>query len=111
MTLHYGTPAAGRGAAFEWDSPGRGGAGRIEITGSTPVSSVTMSLEFRRPFVAKNLVEFTLRSDGDSTEVTWSMTGAWLFVQRLMSVIFDMDKMVGGEFAKGLADLKGIAER
>jgi len=28
-----------------------------------------------------------------------------------MGVVFSMDKMVGGEFEKGLADLKAIAER
>ena len=39
------------------------------------------------------------------------MTGAWPYLQRVMSAVFEMDKMVGGEFAKGLADLKSIAER
>jgi hypothetical protein len=29
----------------------------------------------------------------------------------MMGVVFSMDKMVGGEFEKGLADLKTIAER
>jgi hypothetical protein len=29
----------------------------------------------------------------------------------MMGVVFSMDKMVGGEFEKGLADLKNIAER
>jgi hypothetical protein len=28
----------------------------------------------------------------------------------MMGVVFSMDKMVGGEFEKGLADLKTIAE-
>ena len=70
-----------------------------------------MSLEFRRPFAAKNVAEFTLRTAGDSTDVSWSMTGTSPFLQRFMSIVFDMDKLVGGEFEKGLADLKGIAER
>lgn len=109
--LSYGTPVAGRGAAFEWDSAGPSGAGRIEIIGSTPVEAVTMSLEFRRPFAAKNVAAFTLRTAGDSTDVTWAMTGTSPFLQRFMSIVFDMDKLVGGEFTKGLADLKRIAER
>jgi len=29
----------------------------------------------------------------------------------MMGVVFSMDKMVGGELEKGLADLKNIAER
>ena len=109
--IRYGTPVAGPGAGFEWDSEGPSGAGRIEIIGSTPVDSVTMSLEFRRPFTAKYAAEFTLRAPGDSTDVTWAMSGDWPFLQRASSAVFDMDRMVGGKFTKGLADLKAIAER
>jgi hypothetical protein len=109
--LRYGTPVAGEGAAFEWDSTGQSGAGRIEIIRSMPSESVAMSLEFRRPFAARNAAEFTLAPAGDATDVSWTMTGRSSFLQRLMSVFFDMDELVGGEFAKGLADLKVIAER
>ena len=109
--LRYDTSTVGRGAAFEWDSTGPSGAGRIEIIRSMPSEAVAMSLEFRRPFAAMNTAEFTLAPAGDATDVRWTMTGRSSFLQRLMSVFFDMDEMVGGEFSKGLADLKAIAER
>lgn len=44
---------------------------------------------------------FAIASEGPQTRITWSMTGC---------TIFNMDKMVGGEFAKGLASLKALVE-
>jgi hypothetical protein len=38
------------------------------------------------------------------------MTGRNAYLHKMMGTIFNMDKMVGGEFAKGLANLKGLAE-
>lgn len=39
------------------------------------------------------------------------MTGVNPFFHKLMGTLFNMDKMVGGQFEKGLASLKGLAER
>jgi hypothetical protein len=45
------------------------------------------------------------------TEVSWEMTGCNANVlHKVMGIVFNMDKMVGGEFAKGLASLKSLAE-
>jgi hypothetical protein len=70
-----------------------------------------MDLHFTKPMVANNKVLFTLRDTGGGTDVSWAMTGTYSFVHKLFGVLFNTDKMVGGEFAKGLADLKAIAER
>jgi hypothetical protein len=51
-----------------------------------------------------------LQPHGDSTEVTWEMTGTYGFVHKTMGVIFNFDKMVGGEFEKGLVALKKQVE-
>lgn len=47
---------------------------------------------------------------GPVTNVTWAMTGCSGFVHKLFGVFFSMDKIVGGEFAKGLATLKSLVE-
>ncbi len=39
------------------------------------------------------------------------MTGRNSFLHKLMGSIFNMDKMVGGEFDKGLANLRSLVER
>ena len=42
--------------------------------------------------------------------MTWSMSGKNNFLARAMCLFMNMDKMVGGDFEKGLANLKAIAE-
>jgi Polyketide cyclase / dehydrase and lipid transport len=108
--IAYSGPAQGVGAAYDWSGT-KSGAGRMQIATSTAPSKVTANLDFVKPFAANNMAEFTLVPRGASTAVTWAMTGRRPFSHKLMGTIFDMDKMVGGEFAKGLADLKGLVER
>jgi carbon monoxide dehydrogenase subunit G len=108
--ITYSGPAYGVGAAYDWSGK-KSGAGRMRIATSTPSSKVTANLDFTKPFAANNIAEFTLVSRGASTVVTWAMSGNRPFSHKLMGTIFNMDKMVGGEFAKGLAELKAAVER
>jgi hypothetical protein len=109
MKGSYRGPAAGPGAAFDFEG-GRGGTGSIEITGSTP-QSVAMRLDMRKPMEAHNAVRFTLVPRGDTTEVTWAMEGQVPYLAKILHVFINMDRMVGGAFESGLADLKARAER
>ena len=63
----------------------------------------------RRPFKAKNTVEFTLAPEGKTTHVTWVMQGRQPYIAKLVSTFINCDKMVGKQFEKGLAKLSGIA--
>ena len=47
----------------------------------------------------------------DATIVTWSMEGRANFVSKLMQVFFSMDKMIGRDFAAGLANLAALVEK
>jgi hypothetical protein len=100
----------GVGAAYEWDSTGRAGKGRMTVVESQASRKVVMRLEFLKPFVATNTAEFSIESVGPVTNVTWAMTGTCGFVHKLCGLVFNSDKMVGGEFAKGLASLKSLVE-
>jgi len=112
LKIDYSGPQAGPGAAYIWDSTGKTGQGRLEITESSPSSQVAMRIDFRKPFQAHNEITFLIAPEGSSTtRVTWTMTGRNAFLNKLMGTIFNMDRMVGGEFDKGLANLKSIAER
>ena len=110
MKLVYSGPSRGTGAAYEWDSTGRAGKGSMTIVAARAAQKVVMRLEFLKPFVATNTAEFSLVSDGPVTNVTWAMTGTYGFVHKLFGLVFNSDKMVGGEFAKGLASLKNLVE-
>ena len=110
IRLVYSGADSGEGAAHTWDGTRDVGAGRLEITQSAPFSKVTMKLDMLTPIEAHNVVEFTLEPHGDMTSVTWAMHGRCSFIPKVMSLFCNMDKMVGGEFEKGLSSLKAIAE-
>ncbi len=71
---------------------------------------MAIKLEFLKPFKATNETAFALEPDGTGTKVTWSMDGTNDFMAKLFTVFMNMDKTVGGDFEKGLAQLKTVAE-
>ncbi|MBM3218606.1 MAG: SRPBCC family protein [Candidatus Rokubacteria bacterium] len=105
----FSGPPAGAGASFAWAGNHDVGEGRVTITESRPNELVRIRLDMMKPMAASNLVEFTLEPVGDQTTVTWSMTGHNGFVSKAVGLVMDMDKMVGGQFEKGLASLKSVA--
>jgi Polyketide cyclase / dehydrase and lipid transport len=106
----YSGPESGKGAAYAFESS-QAGTGRIEIADAAPPSRVTMKLTMIKPLAADNRVQFILQPQGDMTRVTWAMDGDVPFVGKLIHLFVDMDRMVGQEFANGLAELKVKAER
>ena len=81
------------------------------IVESAVPSRLTIKLDFTKPFKANNLVDYTLSPENGGTRVTWDMHGPNALIGKVISVFMDMDKMVGGDFEKGLAKLKAVAER
>lgn len=107
----YAGPAAGTGASMSWAGNREVGEGRMTIVGSTPNALVRFKLEFFKPFAATNSAEFTFREEGGRTALTWTMRGRNNFIGKAMCLVFDMDKMVGGDFEAGLAGIKSIVEK
>jgi len=100
----------GTGAVYAWEGSSKVGAGRMEIKEAAAPSTIVIQLDFLRPFEAHNITEFTLLPRGDATDVTWLMRGPAPFMSKLMSVFVSMDKMIGKDFEKGLANLKAAVE-
>jgi uncharacterized protein YndB with AHSA1/START domain len=109
--LSYRGTARGKGAICDWDGNRHAGKGSIEITESVPSSGIVMRLDMVKPMKASNRVEFTLVPKGEATTVTWAMSGDQPLMAKLMTLVVDCDKMVGGEFETGLANIKAAAER
>ena len=105
----YSGADAGRGAAYAWESA-KVGTGRMEIVDTQAPRKVVMSLQFLKPFAGNNTAEFTLAPQADATAVTWAMHGKSAFIPKLMGLFFSQDKMIGGSFESGLANLKASAE-
>jgi hypothetical protein len=102
--------AAGEGAVYVWEGNSDVGSGRMTITGSRPAEAIIIRLEFFKPMPGVCPTEFTFRPEGGSTRVTWTMSGTNNYLSKIVCLFMNMDKMIGGDFEKGLAELKRIAE-
>jgi hypothetical protein len=103
-------PPSGVGASFAWAGNNQVGEGRMTITESKPDERILMRLEFIKPFAATNTTEFTFKPAGNQTTVSWTMLGKNNFMSKCVGLIMNCEKMVGGQFEQGFANLKGIVE-
>jgi hypothetical protein len=106
----YDGPASGRGASVAWAGNDEVGEGKMTILDSTPTELIRIKLEFVKPFAATNTAEFTFKPQGAQTNVNWAMFGQKNFMAKGMCLFMSMDKMVGKDFEKGLAQMKAVAE-
>lgn len=111
MKRTFNGATSGQGATYSWDGDKNVGAGSMEITEAAPSSKVQIKLDFSRPFEAHNIATFTLAPATQGTAVTWAMDGPSPLIAKVMGLFFNMDTMIGGDFAQGLQNLKAIAEK
>jgi uncharacterized protein YndB with AHSA1/START domain len=110
MTRSITGAVNGKGAVYEWSGNAKVGAGRMEITESSPSTRIVMRLNFLKPFKSENITEYSLQPQGGATKVTWAMHGPAPFASKVMQVFMSMDAMVGKDFEEGLANIKRVAE-
>jgi hypothetical protein len=109
IDIKYSGPEEGLGAKSDWTGD-QMGIGSSEVVESIPNQVVKTKLEYTKPFVMSQLAEVSLAPTEGGTLVKWSVSGHNNYFFRLMSVFVNCDKMIGGEFEKGLSKLKTIAE-
>ena len=110
MKQTYEGAPSGTGAIYTWAGNNEVGEGRMTITESRPTDLIRVKLEFLKPFAATHTADFTFKPAGNQTLVTWSMFGEKNFMAKAVHLVMNMDKMIGGQFEKGLADMKSAAE-
>ena len=110
MKTTYSGAQSGNGATYSWAGNSDVGEGRMTITESRPSDSIKIKLEFLKPFAATNATEFSFLPQGDQTAVKWTMSGDKNFMMKAFSLFMNMDKMVGNDFEKGLAQMMTVAE-
>lgn len=96
------------GSALDFEGNSEVGAGRVEIMAINPNDSVELRLTMTKPFMAENKIIYKLMTVENGTVFTWAMEGDGGFLGKLMSVFIDCDKMIGGEFSKGISNLKTL---
>jgi uncharacterized protein YndB with AHSA1/START domain len=110
MVRTYSGEQSGPGAVSAWKSNGQGGCGEMKITESMPPSQIVVQVDFKKPFVVRNVHTFSLQGSGDGTKVTWAMDGGQPFIVKVMSLFFNMERMFGKHFEAGLDNLKKLTE-
>lgn len=111
MKKTYTGPESGKGTVYEWEGNRMVGKGRMEIIDSLAPNKIVLKLDFDKPIEGHNIVEFTLSPSGDTTEVTWAMSGRTAYVAKIVGIFVSMDHMIGKEFATGLNNLKALTQK
>lgn len=109
MQKTFEGPAAGPGSIYRWAGNDKVGQGVMTLNESKPNELIRIRLEFIKPMEAVSDIEFILKPEGEGTHVTWTMTGQNNFISKAFHLFFNVDKMVGSDFEKGLADLQKAA--
>ncbi|WP_433965791.1 SRPBCC family protein [Tunturiibacter gelidiferens] len=110
MKTTYSGPSSAVGSVYEWEGNSKVGKGRMEILAIEPAKT-TIKIDFLKPFESHSTADFVLEPQGSDTRVNWIMNGPMRFFPgRVMSVFTSMDKVVGPDFDKGLANMKAAAE-
>lgn len=110
LQMNYSGPDEGVGSTASWDSKGQMGTGQAEVVESIPNKSVKTKLVYTKPMAMTQMAEMSLSPTDGGTIVRWSVEGKNTFIGRIFCVFFNMDKMVGSEFEKGLTNLKSMVE-
>ncbi len=105
MERRYAGSDAGVGAKYAWSGNRKAGSGTMEIVDSAEPDRIRIALEFTKPFKAVNPTTFTFTPSANGTQVTWTMSGENKGIGKVFALFLNMDKMVGGDFEKGLASL------
>ena len=101
---YTGEPGA-VGSTYAWSGNRKAGSGTMRIT-AVDRDGVGIHLEFTRPFRSSNELRFVLTPEGDGTRVIWRMETP----RKLYTRFVNLDKLLGGDFEKGLRKLKQVAE-
>ncbi|HYH78941.1 MAG TPA: SRPBCC family protein [Longimicrobium sp.] len=109
MQVTHGGAAAGVGSSYHYAGK-KIGEGRMTIAEIQPSRHVGVKAEFIRPCTATNRIDFTVEPAATGVTLTWAISGRNTFTGKAFSLFVNMDRMIGGDFEKGLADLKRIAE-
>jgi len=114
-------PQAGVGASFAWDGNDKVGAGTMSIIESKTDERIATRTDFVKPFEGTSRSDFLFFDDRGApdvpeswqrghTRVIWSMSGQQSFIGKAICLVMNMEKTLGPDFERGLAQLKQVSE-
>jgi uncharacterized protein YndB with AHSA1/START domain len=111
MKRTYSGPDAQVGSVVEFEGNRDAGSGKLELLRLVPNQLVEIKLTMTSPFHAENLVRYRLTPEGTGTRFSWEMEGNGGFIGKLFTLFVDCEKMVTGDFEKGISSLKSVVEK
>lgn len=111
MKLTYAGEDGQVGSRMEFEGNSDVGAGHLEVLKVVPNELVEIKLTMTKPIYGENIIRYALNEQDGITQFTWSMEGDSGFMGQLISVFIDCEKMVAGDFEKGIANLRPIVEK
>ncbi|VUD48011.1 Carboxymethylenebutenolidase [Thalassocella blandensis] len=108
MTVTFSGPEQGIGSTMEWKGNEKVGVGRSTFTEYVPNEKATVALDFGE--MGGGTATYILQDAGDGyTKLTWTFdTQNKTILEKYIGLV--IDRMLGPEYEKGLADLKEIVE-
>lgn len=105
----YAGPAAGVGARMNWVGSPAVGSGSQEILVSEAPSRIVNALDFGS---SQATGTYLLSADNQGTRLVWSLESEHGYnpINRWFGALL-LDRMVGGDFERGLAKLKALLEQ
>lgn len=106
----FAGPAAGVGQSFAWSGK-QAGKATLTIEDNIAGQQVGMKLEFVAPMKSTAVYTLSFASTSAGSSVTWSMRGNHNVIGKAFGIVMNMDKMLGTDIERGLAQLKTACER
>ena len=95
------------GSSYEWEG-NRIGSGRMEMREENPNTSISMDLNFIKPWKSYADIRFELKETDGVTNVDWLMNSSLPFFLFFMKK--SMEAYVGADYERGLTMLKAYVE-
>lgn len=111
MTLSYKGIDGTVGFVSAWAGNKEVGVGEQEITAIIPGERIEYELRFKEPMAGIAKAYLTTRAlDENQTEVEWGFDTKNHFPATIFCLVFNMKKILEGEFDSGLQNLKSLSE-
>lgn len=100
------------GETMIWEGNDKAGKGKQTLTGINPSERrIDTQMLFLTPYESEANSSVILAAEGQGTKATWTFDSTIPYPFTIMKLFMDMEKMVGGEFQKGLNRLKAASEK
>jgi hypothetical protein len=80
------------------------------ITESKPNERIAIRTDVMKPFEGTSNSDFIFSQVGGETNVIWTMSGTNNFIGKAVCLFMPMEKMLGPDFERGLAQLRQVSE-